>query len=78
MLDLCLIPDRWKNIVRDVESKPGIAINSDHAMIVAKIKLKLKGELKTKSEGVKRYRSPKEEQIDNYNKENHTRMSEYL
>lgn len=77
MLDLCPIPDRWKNIVKDVESKPGIAINSDHAMIVAKIKLNLKGELKKKTEGVKRYRSPKEQHIELYNKEINEKMSAY-
>lgn len=53
MLDLCLISDRWRNSVKDVESKPGLAIQSDHAMIVAKVKLKLKGDLKHTSEGIK-------------------------
>ena len=60
-----------------MESKPGIAINSDHAIIVAQIKLKLKGELKKKAEGIKRYRSPNEHQIELYNKEINEKMSAY-
>ena len=43
MLDYCLIQDRWKNAIVNVECKPNIAINSDHAMLVSKVRKQLKG-----------------------------------
>ena len=48
-LDYCLIQDRWKNAIVNVECKPNIAINSDHAMLVSKVKIKRKGESKNET-----------------------------
>ena len=58
MIDFCLIPGRWRNAVHHVESKPTIAISSDHAMFIAKVKLNLKAEKTIEPETVVRYRKP--------------------
>ena len=78
MLDYCLIDERWRNVIYDVECNPNIAINSDHAMLVSKIKIKLKKEEKKEMEKVDRYRKPKDEQIKAYNNEFETKMKEYI
>ena len=62
-LDYCLIQERWRNAIVNVACKPNIAINYDHAMLVSKVKVKLKGESKKEMEQVERYRTPKEDQI---------------
>ena len=62
-LDDCLVQERWRNAIVDVECKPNIAINSDHAMLVSKVKIILKGESKKEMENIERYRKPKENQI---------------
>ena len=49
-LDYCLIQERWRNAIVNVECKPNIVINSDHAMLVSKVKIKLKGESKKEME----------------------------
>ena len=52
-LDYCMMQDRWKNATVNVECKPKIAINSDHAMLVSKVKTKRKGENKKETEKLK-------------------------
>ena len=78
MLDYCRIQDRWRNAIVNVECKPNIAMNSDHAMLVSTVKIKLKGESKQEMEKVERYRKPKENQIKAYNKEVEDQMEDYL
>ena len=77
-LNNCLVQERWRNAFVDVECKPNIAIHSDHAMLVSKIKIKLKGESKKDIEHIERYRKPKEHQIKAYNKEADNKMKDYL
>ena len=49
MLDLCLIKSRWRNSIKDVEAKPRVFINSDHALVETKIRTKLKRKYKKMS-----------------------------
>ena len=74
----CLIQERWRNAIVNVECKPNIAIHSDHAMLVSKVKIKLKGESKKDMENVERYRKPKDNQIKAYNKEVDDKMKDDL
>lgn len=41
-LDFILSPEEYKNAVLNVEARTDIAFNSDHAVVVATIRLKLK------------------------------------
>ena len=41
-IDYVLSMRRWKNAVTDVESDVGANINTDHAPLMAKIRIKLK------------------------------------
>ena len=69
MLDVCLAPEIMENAIHDVESKPSAAISSDHAMLIAKVKLKMKCEKKEDKQGeTVRYRKPTEDQLEHYNK----------
>ena len=77
-LEYCLIQDRWKNAIVNVECKPNIDINSDHAMLVSKVQIKLKGESNKETKQVERYRKPKEDQIKAHNKEVEEQMDDYL
>jgi len=52
VLDYVLAKRRWKNTIMDVEAKPQIGLNSiqkesDHAIVVAKIRIKLKKSAKS-------------------------------
>ena len=68
-LDYCLIQERWRNAIVNVECKPHIAIHYDHAMLVSKVKIKRKEESTKEMENVAMYRKPKEHVIKTYNKE---------
>ena len=78
MLDFCLVPGRWRNGIHDVESKPSIAINSDHAMLKTKVKLRLRADKKTEQDTVVRYRKPTKEQVDKFYKDFNDDIKEYL
>ena len=77
-LDYGIIQDRWRNAIVNVECKPNIAINSDHAMLVSNVKIKLKGESKKDMEKVGRYRKPTDNQIKAYSKEVEDKIDDYL
>ena len=66
-LDYCLI-ERWRNAIVNLECKPNIAINSDHAMLVSKVTIQRKEESSKEIEKVESYRKPNENQIQAYNK----------
>jgi endonuclease/exonuclease/phosphatase family metal-dependent hydrolase len=40
-IDHILCPKRWKNAIVHVESRPDIAIDTDHAVLTADIRIKL-------------------------------------
>ena len=66
-LDLILAPNTYKNSIKDVEARPDIAINSDHAIVTADIQVKLKAKVPPKHEVVQRYHNPTEQQKQTYN-----------
>ena len=79
MLDFCLVPERWKRAIHDVESKPSVAINSDHAMGITKLKLKFKPEKKVADkEQTVRYRRPNDDQLEHFSKELNGNVKDYL
>ncbi len=41
-LDYTLIPQRWRNLIRDVNARTDTAIDSDHALCIADVHIKLK------------------------------------
>ena len=67
MLDLCLICQRWKHCIRDIQAHPLISLNSDHALVIAKYGARLSKPSPKEYDKVKRYRNPKEEQRVGYN-----------
>ena len=75
-LDFILAPQRWKNAVLDVHSYTNIAFNSDHAVVVADMRLKLR---KHKSRGkaaqnAKRFFQPTDAQLQRYNQQVHSQF----
>ena len=59
-LDFILAPFEYKNAVVDVESGPSIAFNSDHAIVTATIRVKLKSQ---STLTVEKYHKPSAEQL---------------
>ena len=57
-LDFILSPEEYKNAVLNVDARTDIAFNSDHAVVVATIRLKLKTKNAPKQNTVERYRAP--------------------
>ena len=66
-LDLFLAPNAFKNCVKDVESRPDIAVNSDHVIVIAKLQLKLKAIAQPRTESVSRFFPPSRQQETAYN-----------
>ncbi len=67
-MDYVLVNKRWKNTITDVESRPRAYFNSDHCIVIAKIRVKLtKNGQKNNMEEIIRYRKPSKEQKDKYN-----------
>ena len=58
---------QYKNAVVDVEYRPSIAFNSDHAIVTATIRVKLKSQYTATTVSVERYHKPSAEQLDAYN-----------
>ena len=54
-IDFVLAPNTFRNSITDVESRPDIAINSDHAIVTAAVRLKLKAQALRKKDPVIRY-----------------------
>ena len=73
VLDYVLAKRRWRNTILDVEARPQISLNSiqkesDHAIVVAKIRVKLKKSIKSpEKEKTERYRKPAPDQKRDYN-----------
>lgn len=42
MIDFVIVPRRWKNCVQDCRSFPSVVCDTDHQLVMAKFKLKLK------------------------------------
>ena len=68
-LDFILSPEEYTNAVLNVEARTDIAFNTDHAMVVATIRLKPKAKHALKQNTVERYRTPTPEQLLAYNEE---------
>ena len=66
-LDFLLAPTEYTNSVLDVTSRTDIAFNSDHALVQAKICIKLKSMTKLAHSQVERYHEPTQHQIAQYN-----------
>ena len=56
-----------KNNIKDVENRTGIAVDSDHAMIIARVKIKLKSAKTLRRHTINRYREPTEELKTQFN-----------
>ena len=66
-IDFILAPRAFKNIILDVTSRTDIAFNSDHSLISAKLRLKLRAGSIAPRQAAKRYHSPSDSQKQNYN-----------
>ena len=66
-IDFVLAPNTFRNSITDVESRPDIAINSDHAIVTAAVRLKLKAQAPRKKDPVIRYFPPTSGQQVTYN-----------
>ena len=62
MLDYVMIPDRWKNSVKDVETEPRANIASDHYPMVATLKIKLTAEQGKLNKPAVKYEKANEEE----------------
>ena len=67
-MDFCLARSRWKNSVVDVSSKPELAFNSDHCLVISTIKIRLKRQPTETNEPIIRYRNPTKQQKHEYNR----------
>ncbi len=67
MLDYCLIQNRWRNIVKDVEAKPRWYISSDHAIVKVKLRVKLSRKYQRKEKGRIKYRNPTKNEKERFN-----------
>ena len=57
----------WRNIIQDVEAKTHYGFNSDHAVVTADIKVKLKAKWRDMKLPIKRYRKPDNDKSEKYN-----------
>ena len=57
-LDHILCAKRWRNCIIDVESRPDIAFDSDHAFLTATVRIKLNQQKQRVPNKVDRYRTP--------------------
>lgn len=68
VVDYVLAPDRWKNIITNVEPHPQYAFNSDNLPVIAGLRVKLKRtHTHTHIESTHRYTKPAQEQLAAYN-----------
>ena len=68
-IDYLLINKPWKNTVKNVESLPELAFDSDHIPLVADLEIKLAKKHKKTEDHAPKYFQPTEEQKTNYNDE---------
>ena len=66
-LDSILAPKAYKNCVKDVEARTDIAINSDQAIVMVLIQVKLKANNPPTVDRVQRYHTPTEQEKQRYN-----------
>ena len=59
-IDHLICPQRWRNSIKNVESRTDIAVDSDHAMIIARVKIKLKNDKTLRRHTINRSREPTE------------------
>jgi exonuclease III len=60
-LDHILCPKRWKNAIVNTESRPGIAFDTDHAVLTTNIRIKLGKKDCSKRRKTARFRNPSEQ-----------------
>jgi len=56
-----LCPKRWKNAIVDIESRPDIAFDTDHAVLTTNIRIKLGKKDCSKRRKTARFRNPSEQ-----------------
>ena len=66
-IDFVLAPRAFKNSILDVTSRTDIAFNSDHSLISAKLRLRLRAGSIAPRQAAKKYHSPSDSQKQNYN-----------
>ena len=66
-LDFILAPKAYKHCVKDDKARTDIAINSDHAIVMALIQVKLKANNPPKIDRVQGYHTPTEQEKQRYN-----------
>ena len=59
-IDHLICRQRWRNSIKNVESRTDIAVDSDHAMIIARVKIKLKNDKTLRRHTINRSREPTE------------------
>lgn len=52
-IDHFLLSQRWRSLLQDVRAMRGADVNSDHHMILAKVKVKLANNEKTETKRIK-------------------------
>ena len=62
-----LAPRAFRNSILDVTARTDIAFNSDHALVTAKIRLKLTQQNPLKKDAATRYHPPNDNQVETYN-----------
>ena len=65
-IDLFLTKQSWTNIIKDVEATPHYAF-SDHVVVTADVKIKLRAQYQDLQLPIKRYRNPEDAQAKLYN-----------
>ena len=66
-MDYVLINNRWKNAITDVNTTHVHAVDTDHKMLVATTRFKLKSVHPQRPTLTQRYRTPTDQQLTNYN-----------
>ncbi len=67
MIDVCLVDKRWRNAVKNVEARPDVSVDSDHAVVTTRVKVRLAAKTKNPTQRPIRYRNPTEQQKQDYN-----------
>ena len=66
-LDFVIAPRAFRNSILDVTARTDIAFNSDHVLVIAKIRIKLKQQNPSGRGRITRYHPPNDTQVEDYN-----------
>ena len=66
-MDYTLVNHRWKNSIKDTFSTHVHAIDTDHKLLIADVRFKLKSAKQTVTPPTTRYRQPSQQQLASFN-----------